>query len=197
VTALSPFGRVDAEVAAARGARAEALAAYCRTVLQATANVESAITAPGGARTSQNAGRRRGGAGARGASRIAYQAGNVSLIEVLDANDRLLATRDQRAQAQFEAARGCHRRLQGARRRLDQLILMAPLTSAASYDVVETDALARSVQHRPARRCSLFLHCAGQPHIVIEHKTGGRRTQDWYELRRSAVRKCRLLFLAM
>ena len=70
------------------------------------------------------------------------------------------------------------------------------------YDDAELDQLIRDkldtahvfVQHRPARRCGLILHCAGQPRIVIEHKTGGR-TQDWYAPRRSVITKCRLLFL--
>jgi outer membrane protein TolC len=38
-------------------------------------------------------------------SLLAYKGGVVSLIEVLDADTRLLATRDARAQAQTEAAR--------------------------------------------------------------------------------------------
>ncbi len=41
----------------------------------------------------------------RDASEAAYKGGVVSLIEVLDADTRLLATRDQRAQAQTEAAK--------------------------------------------------------------------------------------------
>jgi hypothetical protein len=67
-----------------------------------------------------------------------------------------------------------------------------PIDEAQS-EGLSTDT-GESVQHRPARRCGLFLHCTGQPHIVIEHKTGGRR-QDWYDPWRSAVAKCRLLFL--
>ena len=63
-----------------------------------------------------------------------------------------------------------------------------------SIGVREGNDTGESVQHRLARRCGLFLHCAGQPHIVIEYKTGGRK-QDWYDPRRSAIAKCRLLFL--
>ena len=43
-------------------------------------------------------------------------------------------------------------------------------------DEAQSDGLSadtgESAQHRPARRCGLFLHCTGQPHIVIEHKDG-------------------------
>jgi len=42
---------------------------------------------------------------ARDASGAAYKGGAVSLIEVLDADSRLLSTRDARARAQTEAAR--------------------------------------------------------------------------------------------
>src|SRR3546814_7142274 len=42
---------------------------------------------------------------ARAASLAAYQGGVVSLVEVLDADNRLLMTRDAQAQARTEAAR--------------------------------------------------------------------------------------------
>ena len=104
---LFDFGRVDAEVAAARGARAEALAAYRQSVLKATSDVEVALTGlvrreeqkrlldEGEASLSR----------ARVAAQASYDAGGISLIEVLDADDRLLAVRDQRVIAQSEVSR--------------------------------------------------------------------------------------------
>ena len=104
---LFDFGRVDAEVAAARGARAEALAAYRLSVLRATGDVENALTAlvqrERQART-LNAGEA-ALARARTAAAAAYKAGRVSLVEVLDADIALLSVRDTRVQAQAEAAR--------------------------------------------------------------------------------------------
>jgi NodT family efflux transporter outer membrane factor (OMF) lipoprotein len=104
---LFDFGRVDSEVAAARGARAEALAAYRQSVLQATADVESALVAL--VRREDQARVLGGGevalARARDEAQAAYAAGHVSLIEVLDAEDRLLSARDQRLQARSQAAR--------------------------------------------------------------------------------------------
>jgi NodT family efflux transporter outer membrane factor (OMF) lipoprotein len=103
---LFDFGRVDAAVAAARGARAEALAAYRQSVLKATADVETALVAL--VRDEEQARVLDGGeaslARARMEAQAAYAAGHVSLIEVLDAEDRLLAARDQRLQAQAQAA---------------------------------------------------------------------------------------------
>jgi NodT family efflux transporter outer membrane factor (OMF) lipoprotein len=104
---LFDFGRVDAEIAAARGQEAEALAAYRLAVLRATEQVENffsvlvkreaeaAILAQGEASLAR----------ARENSLAAYQSGVVSLIEVLDAEGNLLQVRDAKAQAQTEAAR--------------------------------------------------------------------------------------------
>ncbi len=104
---LFDFGRVDAEVAAARGARAEALAAWRQSVLKATADVESALVDL--VRREDQARVLDSGeaalARARDEAQAAYVAGHVSLVEVLDAEDRLLAARDQRLQARSQAAR--------------------------------------------------------------------------------------------
>lgn len=104
---LFDFGRVDAEVKAAKGANAEALASYRLAVLRASEDVEDSFSALvkreeqvrvlSSGETSL--------ARARAASEAAYKGGVVSLIEVLDADTRLLETRDQRAQAQAEVAR--------------------------------------------------------------------------------------------
>lgn len=104
---LFDFGRVDAEIAAAKGANAEALAAYRLAVLRASEDVENAFSALV-QRETQEETLARGETAltrAQDASLAAYKGGVVSLIEVLDADRRLLDTRDARVQAQAEAAR--------------------------------------------------------------------------------------------
>lgn len=104
---LFDFGRVDAEIKAAKGANAEALASYRLSVLRASQDVEDSFSAlikrEDQARilVSGESSLTR----ARDASEAAYKGGVVSLIEVLDADTRLHQTRDQRALAQTEAAR--------------------------------------------------------------------------------------------
>lgn len=103
---LFDFGRIDAEVAAARGGRAEALAAYRLSVLRATQDVEDSLSALDN-RGRQEAVLARGEdslAKARAASFAAYKGGIVSLIEVLDADSRLLSTRDARIRARAGTA---------------------------------------------------------------------------------------------
>jgi len=108
---LFDFGRVNAEIKVAKGRNAESLAAYQQSVLRATADVEDAFSSlvkredearilVGGEQSLSKA---------RSASELAYKAGAVSLIEVLDADARLLAARDARAQADTEAARAAVR----------------------------------------------------------------------------------------
>lgn len=104
---LFDFGRVDAQIAAARGQEAEALAAYRLAVLRAAEDVENAFSALVN-REAQVGILTRGEASfarARDNSLAAYQGGVVSLIEVLDADGNLLQARDAKAQAQTEAAR--------------------------------------------------------------------------------------------
>ncbi|EEG08701.1 efflux transporter outer membrane subunit [Pseudogulbenkiania ferrooxidans] len=104
---LFDFGRVDAQIAAARGQEAEALAAYRLAVLRATEDVENAIEALV-KREAQVGILTRGEsslARARENSLAAYKGGVVSLIEVLDADGKLLEARDAKAQAETEAAR--------------------------------------------------------------------------------------------
>ena len=105
---LFDFGRVDAEIKAAKGRNAEALAAYRLTVLRASQDVEDAFPT-----LVQQEGRpaalERGEtslARAQQASLAAYKGGAVSLVEVLDADRRLLETRDGAVQARAAAARG-------------------------------------------------------------------------------------------
>jgi len=104
---LFDFGRVDAQIAVARGQEAEALAAYRLSVLRASKDVEDAFSAlvkrEAQARTLAQG--EVSLARARDASFAAYKGGVVSLIEVLDADSNLLQTRDAQAQAQTETAR--------------------------------------------------------------------------------------------
>jgi NodT family efflux transporter outer membrane factor (OMF) lipoprotein len=104
---LFDFGRVDAEVAGARGQRAEALAAYRLTVLHATEEVENAFTDldQQQARVAALAREAAELATARGQVQTAYDEGLVSLIEVRDVDRNLLAASDQLAQARAGAAR--------------------------------------------------------------------------------------------
>src|SRR6185503_51341 len=104
---LFDFGRVDAQIAAARGREAEALAAYRLAALRATEEVENSFSALV-KREAQVGILTRGEsslARARDNSLAAYKGGVVSLIEVLNADGNLLQVRDEKAQAQTEVAR--------------------------------------------------------------------------------------------
>lgn len=104
---LFDFGRIGAEVSAAKGRNAEALAAYRQSVLVATQDVDNAFSTLV-KREGQEvilAGGEQSLTQARDSSMAAYKGGVVSLIEVLDADERLLATRDARAKAKTETAR--------------------------------------------------------------------------------------------
>lgn len=104
---LFDFGRVDAEVAGAKGREAEALAAYRGTVLRAVEDVENALTDFTESRRQAEALDRQivALAAAREQARTAYEGGALSLIEVLDADRDLLAASDQRVQAEAGADR--------------------------------------------------------------------------------------------
>jgi NodT family efflux transporter outer membrane factor (OMF) lipoprotein len=104
---LFDFGRVDAEIKDARGQNAEALAAYRLAVLRASEDVEDAFSALLNREAQQRtlAGGETALARAQQSSMAAYKGGVVSLIEVLDADTRLLETRDALAQARTESAR--------------------------------------------------------------------------------------------
>ena len=104
---LFDFGRVDAEVQNAKGVTAERLAAYRAVVLRAAEEVEDALSAL--VERERQAQRLTEAAAAleraRDASQAAYEAGAISLIEVIDADRQLSAASDARANAQGEAAR--------------------------------------------------------------------------------------------
>ncbi|MBV6290178.1 efflux transporter outer membrane subunit [Pseudomonas aegrilactucae] len=104
---LFDFGRVRAHIEHAKGAEAQALAAYSLSVLRATEDVENALCSLIN-RATQTTTLRRGEtalAAARESSFAGYQQGAVSLIEVLRADEKMLQTSDARAQAETESAR--------------------------------------------------------------------------------------------
>ncbi|WEK47840.1 MAG: efflux transporter outer membrane subunit [Candidatus Andeanibacterium colombiense] len=104
---LFDFGRVDAEVAQAKGREAETLALYRSAALHATEDVEDALVRLGEGRTEVDALTRQVAAlgKARVQAQSAYQAGAVALIEVLDADRALLDARDRLEQARALEAR--------------------------------------------------------------------------------------------
>ncbi|MCW4461202.1 efflux transporter outer membrane subunit [Sphingomonas sp. BT-65] len=115
---LFDFPRIDAEVARARGVEREAIAAYRQAALRAAEEVETSFAAfaQNRARTEllsrQVAAQQR----ARNLARAAWQAGEISLIDLIQEDDRLLAARTALAGAEAEAARSLiafHRALGG------------------------------------------------------------------------------------
>ncbi len=103
---LFDFGRVKAEVEFAKGRDAQALAAYQQALLQATADVENAVTQLVQSEQ-QNAVLEDGVRSlteARQAAFAAFQQGSVSFIEVLDADDRLQQAQEQKLLAQSAAS---------------------------------------------------------------------------------------------
>jgi NodT family efflux transporter outer membrane factor (OMF) lipoprotein len=104
---LFDFGKVDAEVAQARGANAEALALYRQAALKATEDVENAFMA-----LSQTEARRQelqdevaALTRARDLSERAYKAGAITLTDVLDADRQLLVARDDLDSTRADATR--------------------------------------------------------------------------------------------
>jgi len=104
---LFDFGRVDAEVAQARGANAQALAEYRQSMLRATEDVENAVAQLteleaqyGELRDEVDANGR-----ARAAAQEQYVAGVISLLDVLDADRQLLSSRDALVQVHADDAR--------------------------------------------------------------------------------------------
>ncbi len=90
---LFDFGKVDAEVAEARGADAEALAHYRQSVLHAVEDVENAFMGltQTEARTQQLQNEAVSLTRARDLSQQSYGAGAIPLTDVLDADRQLLA----------------------------------------------------------------------------------------------------------
>jgi NodT family efflux transporter outer membrane factor (OMF) lipoprotein len=115
---LFDFGKVGAEVAQAKGANAESLAAYQEAVLHAAEDVENAFTALVQLEAHERELRIEVAAleRARDSSQEAYQAGVNALTDVLDADRQLLAARDELVQTRAATARaavGTYRALGG------------------------------------------------------------------------------------
>ncbi|QUD90488.1 efflux transporter outer membrane subunit [Phenylobacterium montanum] len=104
---LFDFGRIDAEVAEAEGAKAEALAAWRQSVLRATEEVEDAVTdlAQQQARAQALTRQIDQLKAARDQAEQAYEGGVISLTDVRDADRDLLSASDQLVQARAGAAR--------------------------------------------------------------------------------------------
>jgi NodT family efflux transporter outer membrane factor (OMF) lipoprotein len=115
---LFDFGKVDAEVAQARGTQAEALAQYRQAALKAAEDVENALISL--SQTEVHVAELQGEVDsltrARDLSQKAYEAGSITLTDVLDADRQLLTARDEldanRADA-AQAAVGIFRALGG------------------------------------------------------------------------------------
>ena len=104
---LFDFGKIDAEVARARGAHAEALAVYRKAMLRATEDVENAIVSLSGLEAEQVEVARQVAAEqrARDAAQASYLGGASSLYEVLQEDRQLLAARDQLVRINADQAR--------------------------------------------------------------------------------------------
>lgn len=94
---LFDFGKVDAEVAHAKGANAEALALYRNSVLRAVEDIENAFVGLTQTQihTKQIDDQVKALSKARDLSERAYRAGTITLTDVLLADQQLLAARDQ------------------------------------------------------------------------------------------------------
>ncbi|HEX4172898.1 MAG TPA: efflux transporter outer membrane subunit [Acetobacteraceae bacterium] len=108
---LFDFGKVDAEVASARGADAEKLARYRQSVLHAAEDIENAFVAltQTETRTQQLQEEVVSLTKARDLSQQSYEAGTTALTDVLDSDRQLLVTQDGLAQNRTDAARAAVR----------------------------------------------------------------------------------------
>jgi NodT family efflux transporter outer membrane factor (OMF) lipoprotein len=108
---LFDFGKVDAEVASAHGANAEALANYRAAALRAAEDVEDALNSL--SQTEVHVEELQGEVTSltrsRDLSEQAYQAGAITLTDVLDADRQLLTARDELDSNRADAARAAVR----------------------------------------------------------------------------------------
>ena len=104
---LFDFGRVDAELARAEGARSEALARYRQSLLRATEDVENALIRQWQLDAERNELLQEVDADtrARGATQQAYEGGVLNLMELLEQDRQLLAARDQLVRVQSDTGR--------------------------------------------------------------------------------------------
>jgi NodT family efflux transporter outer membrane factor (OMF) lipoprotein len=104
---LFDFGKIDAEVAQAKGANAEALAIYRQAILRAAEDVENALMGLTQTQIRANDIQDQVQAliKARDLSEQAYRAGSITLTDVLNADSQLLTARDELDANRAEAAR--------------------------------------------------------------------------------------------
>jgi NodT family efflux transporter outer membrane factor (OMF) lipoprotein len=104
---LFDFGKVDAEVAQAKGANAESLAIYRQSVLKAAEDVEDSLTVlvQTQLRVNEVQDQVDSLVKARDLSEQAYRAGSITLTDVLDADSQLLTARDEVDSSRANAAR--------------------------------------------------------------------------------------------
>ncbi|WP_431258511.1 TolC family protein [Roseateles chitinivorans] len=104
---LFDFGRIDAEVRRAKGANVEALALYRKAILKAVEDVENAVTAFNEGQQRVDHVRLQVAAldRAQHLAEESYKLGAVSLIEVVDAQRQLLASRIILHQSSADASR--------------------------------------------------------------------------------------------
>jgi NodT family efflux transporter outer membrane factor (OMF) lipoprotein len=104
---LFDFGRVDAEVAQAKGGKAEQLALYRQSMLRATEDVENAIVSLTQLEQQHRELDKEVAARvqARDAAQEAYKGGAVGLFEALEEERQLLAARDQLARVHADNGR--------------------------------------------------------------------------------------------
>lgn len=104
---LFDFGKVDAEVAAARGGRAEALSDYRRTVLRAAEDVEDALSSLAKVDAQERRWQQVVDADARSRASIgrSFHAGASSMLDVLGRERTLLLARRMRATLRTDRAR--------------------------------------------------------------------------------------------
>jgi NodT family efflux transporter outer membrane factor (OMF) lipoprotein len=112
------FGKVDAEVTQARGANAEALADYRQSVLRATEDVEDSLAAftQTQAHVLQLQAEVQSLTKARNYALQDYQAGSITLTDVLNADSQLLTAQDELDANRADTARaavGVYRALGG------------------------------------------------------------------------------------
>ncbi|HEY1397250.1 efflux transporter outer membrane subunit [Roseateles sp.] len=131
---LFDFGKVDAEVAQAKGGNAEALALYRQSVLKAAQDVEDSLTVLVQTQLRLNQVQEQVDAlvKSRDLSEQAYRSGSITLTDVLDADRQLLNARDELASSKANAARaavGVYRALGGG---------WSPATTVAATDASTT-----------------------------------------------------------
>lgn len=104
---LFDFGKIDAEVAAAKGANAEALAAYRSTIFHASEDVETSLSrfSENGSETEIIERQMDALRTNRAKTDLAYREGISTLIDVLNSESDLLAASGRLAAAKSETAR--------------------------------------------------------------------------------------------